>query len=29
MTETRPDDVDLGALVPDWIDWAEAARSSA
>jgi len=25
MTETRPDDVDLGALVPDWLDWAAAA----
>jgi hypothetical protein len=26
MTDTRPDDVDLAALVPDWMDWAEAAR---
>ena len=26
MTDERPADVDLGALVPDWIDWAEAAR---
>ncbi len=26
MSEPRADDVDLGALVPDWIDWAEAAR---
>ncbi len=25
MTEPRPADVDLGALVPDWIDWAAAA----
>jgi hypothetical protein len=26
MTETRPDDVDLAALVPDWLDWAQAAE---
>jgi hypothetical protein len=26
MTDTRPDDVDLASLVPDWMDWAEAAR---
>jgi hypothetical protein len=26
MTDTRPDDVDLASLVPEWIDWAEAAR---
>lgn len=25
MTEPRPADVDLGALVPEWIDWAAAA----
>ncbi len=26
MTEPTPPDVDLGALVSDWIDWAETAR---
>ena len=26
MTEPSLADTDLGALVPDWIDWAEAAR---
>ncbi|MQW76487.1 transcriptional regulator [Nocardioides sp. dk4132] len=26
MTEPRLADADLAALVPDWIDWAEAAR---
>ena len=26
MTEPTPADVDLGALVTDWIDWAETAR---
>jgi uncharacterized protein len=26
MTEERRAGADLGALVPDWIDWAEAAR---
>jgi hypothetical protein len=26
MTESQPADVDLGSLVPDWIDWAEAAQ---
>lgn len=26
MTEPSTPEVDLGALVPDWIDWAEAAR---
>ena len=26
MTDDTPADVDLGALVPDWIDWAETAR---
>jgi hypothetical protein len=26
MTDTRPDDVDLAALVPDWMDWSEAAQ---
>ena len=26
MSESRLADADLGALVPDWIDWAEAAR---
>ena len=26
MSDSAPDDVDLAALVPDWIDWAEAAR---
>jgi excisionase family DNA binding protein len=26
MSEQRLADADLGALVPDWIDWAEAAR---
>lgn len=26
MNEPRPADADLAALVPEWIDWAEAAR---
>jgi hypothetical protein len=26
MSESRLADADLGALVPDWIDWAETAR---
>ena len=26
MSEPKPAEVDLGALVDDWIDWAEAAR---
>jgi hypothetical protein len=26
MTDPSSPDVDLGALVPDWIDWAETAR---
>lgn len=26
MSESRPAEVDLGTLVPAWIDWAEAAR---
>ena len=26
MSEQRLADADLGTLVPDWIDWAEAAR---
>ena len=29
MNEPRLADADLAALVPEWIDWAEAARQSA